>query len=92
MVVPVTQYGFDSKIPDRFWNEVWIPAFALGTRQSVWPKALAYYAEHSKDAAQSIELLEKIRGMMIENGADPKHRTKPFESIDAAIETLSQRR
>lgn len=66
----------------------WVPTFALGMKDSIWPKALVFYTENSRDADDSLKLLQKLRESMVDGGADPDHTDQPFQWIDAAIEKL----
>jgi hypothetical protein len=74
---------------DSFWSGIsWTPVFDLATEDSVWPKVLTLYAQHTSDAEGSLAALENLRKEMVDSGADPKHADKPFQWIDAAIEML----
>ena len=83
--------AFQAMRKDQFWSSQWIPAFDLGSSQSIWPKALQFYASEAPDPQLVLKQLSHIKEVMVMNGADPKHASKPMQYIDAAIETLEKR-
>ena len=75
---------------DQFWNSHWIPAFAFGSSQSIWSKTLQLHAEEASDPQLASKQLSRIKEVMVLNGADHNHASKPMQHIDAAFETLEQ--
>ncbi|MGI9475045.1 MAG: hypothetical protein ACR2NZ_26165, partial [Rubripirellula sp.] len=85
-------YGaFSIRTKNTFWSSDWIPVYALGTEQSIWPKALMMYAQDAERPAEAIEKLSRLKQVMISHGADPKHSSDPMQWINSAISLLKNR-
>lgn len=76
---------------DNWGNNVYVPAFALCRKQTIWPQAIEFYANNADEPEFALKILNDLRKSVIKHGVKENHKDRPLQFLDRGIKILKDR-